>query len=650
MIRKADLSLLDSDTELVRKINGWTKTAKPLHDQKIKHWAENEKWFRGEQWKNEKTEYQSDTVVNRIYPAIRNMVGMATDQRPKGDVLPAPADPDAKMQFPPSPQQMMAWQQAAMQAQALGQQPPPPPQPEEIPLSEVNKIKADKLHWLLDARWDELKMQEFVGKSFFHTFIYDDAYWMPFWNYRMDDFDVELVRPEDVLIDTSGHSIEAARFVIFQPWKNKKWIEENYPDKLPFIKFGDQSDPNKPESDADKNDERVQIQDIWTDYVRVLKVGDVILDKMANPLFEFRTDEEQLADWTKAGNDPQQFKPRKNYFKVPRKPLIMVPVLNVGEVYSESLMDQLKPVQRTMDKRKQQIDENANQTANAQWVYDINYLDKDEAAMLTNEPGLQIGIDGIEHIKKIGGEEMPAYVMRDMMHSQEIFDNLVGQHDISRGAKTMTQTATESSILSENDRVSVRALIRNYEYAIQSLYEFWLQMISLFYTDDKYVRVMGEHATEVWFTVNRFDVSDGINVRIVPGSTLPQDRASIRSDAVQLTQVGLLDPLTLYEVLDFPDPAKATRRLMAWRQGLYPDTSPQEMQQILMQRAQAQGNGGQLVPRQYINFKDVPPAVKEQMIAKAGMDMTPGQTSPQEQMQQQQQQPQGQPPQAPPPQ
>lgn len=648
MVRKADISLLDDDKEINKKIDAWLKNSQTLFDTKKKHWKDNESWFKGEQWKNEKLEFQSDTVINRIFPAVRNMVGMATDQRPAADIMAAPADVGDMVTQPPTPEEMQQWQQAAMQAQQTGQQPPQQPQGTQVSRAEINKLKADKLKQLLDQRWEDMNMQEFVGKSLYHTFIYDDAYWMPYWDFRDDDFSVELIRPEDVRIDTSGHSIAAARYVIFRPWKNKKWVEENYPEKLPFIKFGTGSTADDKEEDT----ERVRIDDVWTDYVRVIRIGQVVLEKMSNPLFEFRTEEEQLQAFQAAGNDPQGFRPRKNYFKNPRKPLIMLPVCNIGEVYSESLMDQLKPVQRSMDKRKQQIDENASQMANGQWVYDVNYLSKDEAAMLTAEPGLQIGIDGIDHIRKTGGEEMPGYIMRDLEHSQEIFDNIMGHHDISRGAKVMTQTATESSILSENDRVSVRSLIRNYEYSIQQLYEWWLQMISMFYTEDKYVRVLGQGGTQTFFTVNNTDVSDGINIKIRPGSTLPQDRASLRADVVQLSQMDMIDPLTMMETLGIPEPDKAVQRLMAWRQGFYPDTTPDEMQKIMQQRqeqSQTAAEDPKANIKQTINFKDLPSTAQEQVLASIGIDMTPGVTSPVEkalaegvmQMQQQQMQQQG---------
>ena len=45
------------------------------------------------------------------------------------------------------------------------------------------------------------------------------------------------------------------------------------------------------------------------------------------------------------------------------------------------------------------------------------------------------------------------------------------------------------------------------------------------------------------------------------------DKVSLRTEAVQLWQLGALDPVTLFERLEFPNPAKAAERLMAWKSG-----------------------------------------------------------------------------------
>ena len=519
-----DISLNDSEEELIRKTDGWIEDAESFMSSKIKHWEDNDRWFDGKQWDNEKQEYQSDTVINRIFPSIRNMVGLATDSRPKADLLPAPAA--------------------------------------DLEQAGLNKEKAKRLSLLFDQRWDELQMSSLTTKALFQAFIYDDAFLMPFWNYQENDLDVEIINPKKLKVDPTATSVDDAQYLIVEATKNRKWIETNYPDKAKKVKYG----ASKSNQDSNSTKDQVDVHFVLTDEIRIVRAGKVLLEKSPNPYYEFRDDETQRAEWEKEELDMEAFVPIRNYFRRPQKPIIPIPTYNVGEFFSRSIMNQLKPVQRTIDKRKQQIDENANTTANPQWVYDSDQLEEDKANLITNEPGLLIGISGGPAvIRKEPGADMPNYVMTDLAHSESTFDNIMGHHDISRGGQDKTQTATEAGILREADQTPVRLLVRNYEQSVLKLYQWWLQMVALFYTEEHYARVWGDKGVVDFVAINRNDVSDGINIVVRPGSTLPTDKKTMRADAVQLAQIGLLDPLTLYEVLELPDPQKTANRLVNWK-------------------------------------------------------------------------------------
>jgi hypothetical protein len=530
-----ELNLNDEESEMLIKVKAMISDAESSMADKIKHWKDNEKWFNGEQWKNERQEYQSDTVINRIFPAVRNMVGLATDSRPSVDILPAPAETTEQ--------------------------------------ADVNKQKAKKLSQLFEQRWDEIQMSVKGTKALYQAFIYDDAYLMPFWNYMDNDIDVEIINPKNLLVDPTATSVDDAQYVAVKADKNRKWIQDNYPDKVNSVKFGVSREVTTGYDVQSGIKDQTTVYFVMTDEIRIVATKDTILEAGANPFYEFRDEQTQLQDWLKAGNGQESFVKLTNYFTRPQKPLIPIPTYNIGEFYSKSIMNQLKPVQKTIDKRKQQIDENANTTANPQWIYDTDVIESEKADLITNEPGLLIGVPGGPNsIKKEPGADMPSYVLSDLSHSETTFDNIMGHHDISRGSKSKTQTATEAGILSEADQTPVRLIVRNYEQSLVKMYQWWLQLASLFYTEDHYVRVWGISGVKDFVTVNRNDVSDGINIVIRPGSTLPTDKRTMRSDAVQLAQMGLIDPLSLYEILEFPDPVKSSIRLLNWKNGIISDT------------------------------------------------------------------------------
>ena len=63
-------------------------------------------------------------------------------------------------------------------------------------------------------------------------------------------------------------------------------------------------------------------------------------------------------------------------------------------------------------------------------------------------------------------------------------------------------------------------------------------------------------------------------VSVREGSMIPKDPLLKRNEAVQLYQIGALDPITLFERLDFPNPTESAKRLFLWQnspQQLFPD-------------------------------------------------------------------------------
>lgn len=580
----SDLSLKENDKILNAKLDAMLEESEVVSKEKQAGWKDNLDFFNGDQWLGKKQEFESDTTVNRIFPAIRNMVGLATDSRPKAEILAAPSN---------DPKQALA-----------------------------NVEKAKIIGYNLDQRWQELNMQMKSTKTLFQAFIYDDAFWQPMWNYIENDVDVDLVNPTEVRIDPTAYgdnAVDKARYIIYRPRKNRKWIQDNYPEKLKEVVFGDSKKESNVfgKTDSSENDKQgqlkdsVQIDDFWTDEIRVLRAGKVILWKGPNPYFEFRSEEEQKQDWLAEGNTEENFQPVRNYFKRPRKPLIMINTYNIGELYSRSVMKQLKPLQVSLDKRKQQIDMNADLMANAQWIYDTGSMTEEEAAMLTNEPGLQIGVEDINKIRKEPGADMPQFIVRDIAHTEESFDNVMGHHDVSRGAKGSTMTATENQNLQEADQTPVRLLVRNYEGAVHELYGWWLQYMALFYTENHWVRAVGESGAQEFFSINQGDISDGVNIIIQPGSTLPKDKSTIKRQATEAAQLNLLDPVTYYEIMEFPDPKRSAQRLMNWQKGIISDEEQPP--------PPPQDNGPDERFISSMNYKDAPEDIRRQMEELAGL-------------------------------
>ena len=91
--------------------------------------------------------------------------------------------------------------------------------------------------------------------------------------------------------------------------------------------------------------------------------------------------------------------------------------------------------------------------------------------------------------------------------------------------------------------------------------------MKMYYTETQVVKILGEEGAVEFVRLNSDDIDDYIEIIVKSGEVLPMDKVSLRTEAVQLWQLQALDPVTLYERLEFPNPAKAAERLMAWKAG-----------------------------------------------------------------------------------
>jgi len=578
-----DFSETDTDDEVSRKIDLALSVAKKLHIKKVKEWDEGEKLFIGEHEKlslnagelayKTKELYKSDTILNRVFSSVRNAAGLMTDQRPQPTALPAPSDNEEDFK------------------------------------SRVERAKTSEK--ALMAKWEERGVSAKLPESCIQQQIFADAFFHPFWNFYDDDVDVEVVAPHNLLIEPHATCIEDADWVIKRTVRTPAWIRRHFGLSKSELKIEDLTPATDIKSDdrGGGQENSCTVSELWTDEFYAVKAGKRLLKKGKNPFFEFRSVQEQQAEYMQQtgaqfGSAPdaeqmaamqQAFVPITNFFDRPKKPFIQLKSVHDGRsFYSKSVMKQLKPVALTINQRKQQIDDNANNMANLKLLYDSALLTEEEADSITNRPGGLIGMPGLAQnpgaIRFEGAPPLPQYVVDDMMHSERVFDDIIGLHDITRGAKAVgRQTATQANILREADQTVVRLFVRGLETATCDIYKWWLQLMKLFYTEDKWIKIVGSDDTYEYFQFSSKDIDDGLDIQVKPGSTLPTNKDTMRDEALQLRQMNAISLVDLYEALEKPNPAKMAQNLMMEMQGQVAGApapvgqDPEQENQMMMQ-------------------------------------------------------------------
>jgi len=195
----ADINIKkDSDELLSRKIDLRFRDTQGLHDLATKKGEENLKLFQGkiDEVDNDSSlaTYNSKAVVNRIFLAIRNLVGLATDKASRAFVIPSKN-------------------------------------------TEQSIERAKKVETALEYGMERIQYQNLLALSLFDTWIKLDSYQHWYWDYKLNDFSLVNVCINDLYLSPEATDIQSADYLIYAPKKNRKWWKDNYPKKYDKIKL-----------------------------------------------------------------------------------------------------------------------------------------------------------------------------------------------------------------------------------------------------------------------------------------------------------------------------------------------------------------------------------------------------------------------------
>jgi hypothetical protein len=121
------------------------------------------------------------------------------------------------------------------------------------------------------------------------------------------------------------------------------------------------------------------------------------------------------------------------------------------------------------------------------------------------------------------------------------------------------QISREGDLVMSDDIVNIAV-----ERAIWEMAQWEVQLMKLFYDKEHYVRHMGPDGELVESMLSQDLIADGICVSIKANST---DKITRRNTAMALLPAKAIDPLSLFEDLDVPNPKERVKRLITFLRG-----------------------------------------------------------------------------------
>lgn len=309
-----------------------------------------------------------------------------------------------------------------------------------------------------------------------------------------------------------------------------------------------------------------------------------------------------------------------NHFDEPRKPYIFATMLNnentpIGQT---DFITQAAPLQEGIDRRKQDIDENAS-LVNGQIKVDSSVMSKADAQKLRYEArGVIYGKGVASGVTRETGTALPEFVYKDMQDSRAEIDNIMGASAAFRGEREGQETKAGRLALIDQSYLALNEMVQVVDYVSLELFNWFYQLAKVRYTEYHYAKTLGkDNAIEI-MQLMQDDFEDGTEVKVIAGKTLPEDRQFKWEQAQNDVKDGILSPVDYFEVAGYDDPSQKAKNAVVYK--LNPSFAvglkPEELAQIAPPATPD-------MPSRSISFKDLPPDGQIQMAKQAGIQLDP---------------------------
>lgn len=302
----------------------------------------------------------------------------------------------------------------------------------------------------------------------------------------------------------------------------------------------------------------------------------LVLRNIRNPYFDFKGYSRPVLDQNGQTqlNQMGQIQTEqvfRNFFDRPRKPYLFLSYENIGRgpLDDTTAIEQAIPLQRNLNKTGKQIRDISDGITN-KYAFD-NTIPQDQARLVTANPKepIWLDVDGTQspitnHVTNFTNQGPPPVLFQELIQTRTQIDAKFSTHNINsvgnvRESGVAKQINRESDLATTDDIVSIVV-----ERFIEEMASWAVQFMKLMYVDYHFKSKMGKDGQVIQEMIQRDMIDDGVSIT-VRGSTT--DKATARNQAINLGTSGAIDPLTMFEEMDAPNPKERTQRLLLFKMG-----------------------------------------------------------------------------------
>lgn len=255
-----------------------------------------------------------------------------------------------------------------------------------------------------------------------------------------------------------------------------------------------------------------------------------------------------------------------NFFDLPKKPYIVINHTNLGKyvIDDTSLAEQAHPQQDILEKRGRQIVENADQ-ASSGLVLNSNMISQEDAKKIIGDPSEKVMVAGDVRAAatRLPYNALQAYVYNDKVDARGEIDNIYGANAPVRGENSGIETLGQEVMSQRANMGRLQTITDALEDAADKLFKAIVQLMKVYMDEEDLIRFTPSEGKTRFIKWSSDKIEDGIQVRVKAGSALPKDKFAMKNETIQA--IAILDPLSIAEGLDKPNPKEWAKRLVYYR-------------------------------------------------------------------------------------
>ena len=393
------------------------------------------------------------------------------------------------------------------------------------------------------------------------------------WDTQLNDFDIKKVVPTRLILDVNAEiGVDGMYYGEFLGQKKKlsaSKLEKMFPQKSSIITM--LCDGNM--------GTKLQYVEWWTPTDLFFTIDGYVLGKYKNPHWNYDGEVDQIDN--KTGETKKVFIKGKNHFNQPMIPYVFLSIFNLGKQPHDetSLVYQNIPLQDVINKRYQQIDRNVEAQNNG-IVLSGSHFTKEQAAEAATQlsrgnPLWVPGGDIRAAYARDNAPQLPADVFNQLRDARNELRNIFGTSGSTPEGTKQQESVRGKILINQLDSSRIGGGITEYlELMATSLYNWFVQMMYVYYTETKEFPISQDKNKDQMVKIINTDFSSPVFVKVKTGSLVPKDPLTQRNEAMDLWSAQAIDPITLYEKLDYPNPYESAKELLKWKMiesgGLHP--------------------------------------------------------------------------------